>query len=262
MIGAIRNWLVDPRARGLDVDSAEFSLAHREIMKSKPLVRDLFTGFYRRCRALDENLLAGSGARVEIGSGSGFMGDVYPDVITSDVKHLPFVRLVTRGEQLPFADGSLRAIYGINTFHHFPDPRAFLIEATRVLSPGGGVILVEPFHGPAARALFSNLHASEYFDTRGGWTRETSGPFSNANQALSYIVFRRDRAIFEREFPSLRLMHDEPHTHLSYLLSGGVNFRQLAPSALGGLIRLTETLLSPLDRFFALQHTLVLRKTQ
>jgi SAM-dependent methyltransferase len=261
LIARLRSWLTDPRARNLDVDSADFSLAHREVLKSKPLVRELFMHFYRRCRALDDRHFRGTGARLEIGSGSGFMGDVYPDVITSDVKHLPFVRLVARGEQLPFANASLRAIYGINTFHHFPDPRAFLREATRVLAPGGGIVLIEPYHGPAARALFSNLHASEYFDTRGEWTTAATGPFSNANQALSYIVFDRDRAMFEREFPRLRIVSDEPHTHLSYLLSGGVNFRQLVPSALGGLIRRTETLLSPLDRFLALQHTLVLQKT-
>lgn len=261
MIATIRNWLLDPRAKNLDVDSPEFSIAHRRIMMGKPLLRDLFRAFYQRCRQADERFLTGNGARLEIGSGASFMSDVYPDVITSDIKPLPFVRLVCRGEQLPFADGFLRAVYAINTFHHFPDPRAFFRELDRALAPGGGAILIEPYHSPAARALFRRLHASEGYETSGGWTTDASGPFSNANQALSYIVFERDRAQFQREFPRLRVVHDEPHTHLSYLLSGGVNFRQLVPDFAAGLIRSIEKMSSPLDRLLALQHTLVLQKT-
>lgn len=260
MLAIIRNLLVEPRVRGLDVDAPGISLVHREILMSKPLLRTLFRGFYDRCREADERFLSGSGARLDIGSGSSFIRDVYPDVVTSDVKLLPFVQLVCRGEQLPFRDASLRAVYGINAFHHFPDPRAFFREMLRVLAPGGGVVLIEPWHGPVARALFRRLHPSEGFDTAAGWNAPGAGPFSNANQALSYIVFARDRAVFEREFPALQIVHDRPHTHLGYLLSGGVNFRQLAPTAAGALIRFAETALSPLDPLLALQHTVVLRK--
>lgn len=45
----------------------------------------------------------------------------------------------------------------------------------------------------------------------------------DSNQAFSRIVFQRDRAEFERQFPLLRL---EPWVYLpwfSYLVSGGVN---------------------------------------
>jgi hypothetical protein len=83
---------------------------------------------------------------------------------------------------------------------------------------------------------------------------------SSANQALSYVVFARDRALFEREFPQLELMLDQPHTHLTYLLSGGVNFRQLVPSWAAPSVELTERLLGPLNPLLAIQHSIVLRK--
>ncbi|MBX3133296.1 MAG: class I SAM-dependent methyltransferase [Gemmatimonadaceae bacterium] len=259
---SLRDLLLDPRVRALDVDSPEFSLAHRRVLLAKPLVQQLFREFYRRCRALDDRLLAGEGLRVEIGSGSGFMCENYPDVITSDVKPLPFVQLVFRGEEMPFRDSSLRALYAINTFHHLQSPRAFFEELNRVLVPGGGAILIEPYYGPFARWLFPRLHASEGFDMDAStWeSSAVAGPFSDANQALSYIVFKRDRALFEAEFPGLAIVHERPHTHLQYLLSGGVNFRQLVPSFLGGALVAAERLLAPIDRWLALQHTIVLRR--
>jgi len=262
MPGFLRRWLLDPRVRSLDPDSTDFSVAHRRVLMSKPLVQGLFRSFYQRCRALDERYFSGSGIRVEIGSGAGFIAETYADVVTSDVKLLPFVQLVCRGERMPFRDGSVRALYAINTFHHIPSPGAFFSELDRVLHPGGGAVLIEPYFGPVARRLFAGLHASETFDmaaTRWEAPAE-AGPFSQANQALSWVVFVRDRARFEREFPRIEIVADEPHTHLRYLLSGGVNFRQLLPSVAEPLIVGAERVLSPFNRLLALQHSVVLRR--
>jgi SAM-dependent methyltransferase len=262
MTGFIRRLLTEPRVRGLDVDAEAFSLAHRQVLRDKPLLRRLFVDFYRRCRESDDLFFTASGARVEIGSGAGFIGEVYPDVITSDIKYLPFVRLVCRGEALPFADGELRALYAINTFHHIPNPRAFFAELVRVLAPGGGAVLIEPYHGFLARFLFRRLHASETFESDApSWeSAEPIGPFSSANQALAYIVFERDKAEFEAAFPELELVAVQPHTHLRYLLSGGVNFRQLVPSAADPVLVALERALAPLNGALALQQTLVLRR--
>lgn len=262
MLSRLRDWLVDPRVRSLDVDHTDFSVAHRRVLLSKPLLQHLFRDFYARCRDMDARHLTGNGIRIEIGSGSGFMGEVYPDVVTSDLKPLPFVQLVCRGERLPFGDSTVRALYAINTFHHVPSPSQFLEEMERVLAPGGGAIFIEPYHGLLARFLFRRLHASEIFDPEAAqWNAPSSaGAFSQANQALSYIVFVRDRARFEREFPSLEIVADEPHTHLRYLLSGGVNFRQLVPDAAEGAVLALERVLSPLCPLLALQHTIVLRR--
>ena len=56
-------------------------------------------------------------------------------------------------------------IYGMNCFHHFPDPDRFFTELERVLVPGGGCVLVDPYHGPFARWLYPRLFATEGYDT-------------------------------------------------------------------------------------------------
>ena len=263
MIGRLRDWLIDPTVRSYDVDSPAFSIAHRQVVQRKLILRRLFESFYEECRGMDLRYFGDCpGQRLEIGSGAGIINDIYPDVITSDIKVLPFIDLVLSADRLPFPDNSLRAIYGINVFHHLPQPRDFFRETLRVLHPGGGIVLIEPFYGPLADWVFRNLHKSERFDPDApSWEADdNAGPFSNANQALSYIIFKRDRSQFEREFPQLELVQQRPHTHVWYIVSGGVNFRQLLPNSLTLAVRFIDQTLSPLNRWIALQHTIVLRK--
>jgi SAM-dependent methyltransferase len=260
---ALRKWLAEPETRDLDINGVELSTAHRRVLQKKKMLRALFAGFYRRCRAADERFFGLTpGGRLEIGSGAGIIKQYDPQVITSDIKPLPFVDLVAPAERLPLPDASLRAVYGINVFHHIPDPSAFFRELLRVVHPGGGAVLIEPYYGPVARRLFVRLHAEEGFDvTMPGWRNtQQQGPCSRVNQALSYIVFRRDYAEFCRRFPTLELVFDQPHTQLMYFLSGGVNFRQLLPDAATPLVQAAEALLAPLNRWIALQHLLVLRR--
>ena len=259
----LRETLKEPATRTLDVNTSDMTVVHRHVLLNSACLRRMFEGFYAECRRLDERLFNGcDGPRLEIGSGSSIIQEFWPDVVTSDIKPLPFVDRVVDAQAMPFADGSLRAIYGINVFHHLPRPRLFFREAIRVLQPGGGVVFIEPYHGIFARWLFPRLHDSEIFDlSADAWENDLqSGPCSGANQALSGIIFDRDRDRFVSEFPELELVLDRPHTHLSYLLSGGVNFRQLVPGWAGSLVPSLESILSPLNRWIALQHTIVLRK--
>lgn len=265
MLRRLKAWLREPEVRRAGhVEGLEFTLAHRAVLESKKWVRELFEGFYRDCREMDECYFGdGPGKRLEIGSGSSLIKDLYPDVITSDLKPLPFVDRVLDATEMPFADGELRAIYAINTFHHLPDPEAFFREALRVRT-GGGMVLIEPFHGPAASWLFRHMpDAAERFDREApDWiNRLQTGPNENANSALSYLVFHRDLALFRQRFPNLELLLDRPHTHLRYLLGSGLTFRQLAPDWTSPLVAAVERMLAPLDRWLALQHTIVLRRS-
>lgn len=265
MISRLRDWLTDPSVDSHDVDSPDFSIAHRQVVLRKIMLRGLFESFYKRCREMDLRYFGDCpGARLEIGSGAGILKEVFADVITSDIKHLPFIDIVLSAEKLPFSDNSLRAIYAINVFHHLPRPRAFFAEVLRVLHPGGGVVLIEPFYGPVAGWVFRHLHKSEGFEPDApSWeSTEDMGPFSNANQALSYVIFKRDRDCLDKEFPQLSVVADSPHTHVWYVVSGGVNFKQLLPDSLMNLVKLTEQILSPFDRWIALQHTIVLHKKE
>lgn len=264
LVGMMRRWLGEPELRGVDPDSDDFTRRHAAILARKPFARQVLTGFCRRCRIADERYFSTCSAtlRLEMGSGAGLMKQVVPDVITSEVKHVSNIDLIARAEDLPFADQSLRAIYAINTFHHVSDPRAFFREAARTLAAGGGIVLIEPYYGPFARLLFKRLFTMESYDTTvPHWPRhERTQVASAANQALSYIVLQRDRALWQGTFPELEILLDEPHTHLSYLTSGGANFRQILPNAMASAIVRLEQSFPYLNPFLALQHTVVIRR--
>ena len=258
----IRRLLAEPRLAGIDVDRPDLVEVHRRILATKPLTRAVFTELYHACREADERHLTGDGLRVEIGAGSSFLKTLYPDVVTTDIKSAPGIEMVVDAMAMPFADGSVRAIYGIHCFHHLPDPSAFLDELTRVVVPGGGCVLIEPYYGPVASMLFQRVFTTESFDPdQAAWETPTHGPMAGANQALSYVVLVRDARRFASRFPELRIVERRPLTNwLRYLLSGGLNFRTLAPVRSDPVLRGMETVLSPAARWLALHHLIVLRK--
>lgn len=262
LVPSLRRLLMDPRLEHVDYDSDDLTEIHRRILAEKPLMREVFADFYRLCRELDARHFAGAGRRVELGAGVSIFKQLYPDVLCTDVKHTPSVDLVVDAQAMPFAAGSVRAFYALNCFHHFPRPELFFAELARVLNPGGGCVLIEPYHGPVARRFYERLFATEGFDPAApGWTTSSSGVMKGANQALSYIVFQRDVAQFRQRHPALEIVDQRPlHNYWRYLLSGGLNFRQLVPTFLSPAIRKLEVVAAPLDRFLALHHVVVLRK--
>lgn len=259
----IAEMLQEPLLRDLDVDSSDRIALHKKILEKKPLMRGVCREIYALCADLDKQLFSASGTRIELGAGVSFIKEFFSDVIVSDVVPAPHLdKIIDAQAMSDVPDNSVAAFYGIHCFHHFPAPRKFFSELNRTLKPGGGCILVEPYFGAAARLVYPRLFKSERFDMdQVSWDGGEAGVMSDANQALSYIVFYRDRLIFERENPALEICYSDQLTnYLRYVLSGGLNFRSLVPNGSDSALKLVERLIKPLRSFLALHHVTVLRK--
>lgn len=252
-----------PETADLDVDGANRLAVHAAVLRGKPMLAAVFRECHELMLAADRRAFGDTpGLRVELGAGVAPISGTFPEVLATDVVPGPGLDRVIDAQDMDLPDGSVRALYGQNCFHHLPDPLRFLTEAERVVAPGGGVVLIEPYYGPVASVVFKRLFASEEFDkAMPGWRSEASGPMQGANQALSYIVFVRDRARFERELPNLELVETFPlGNYVRYLLSGGLNFRQLVPGFTEPALRALESTLRPLRNVLALHHMVVLRR--
>jgi SAM-dependent methyltransferase len=170
-----------------------------------------------------------AGLVVELGSGGGFAKTFIPDLITTDVIPYDDIEHVVDATRMPFENGSIRLIAMLNVFHHIPDVAAFLAEASRCLTPGGRVLIIDQHPGWISKPILKYLHHEPFRPDAADWSFETTGPLSGANGALAWIVFVRDRKLLETKFPVLRLLRYEPFAPLRYWLCGGLKKWSLLP---------------------------------
>lgn len=240
-----------------NLDDPRTTIAHREIILEKPFLKRWYSDFYRQFAK--ELRKVKNGKFLEIGSGGGFLKDVFPEIITSDILQLPNVDMVFSAEELPFKDNELGGIVMLNVFHHIPRPYLFLKEAERTLVKGGKVIMVEPANSAFGRFIYKRFH-HEPFDENGPREIKAGNPLSHSNQALPHIYFERDLEQFRKDFPSLRIKSVSYHSPFSYVISGGVSRGSLLPYFMYGAVKATEWLLSPLSKQLGLFCTIELEK--
>lgn len=254
--------LRDPETAGLDVDGSDRLILHRKILDKKPMLRGVFQDFHNLFDRINRGFFSGDGSSIELGAGVAPMRDDYPYVLSTDIVPGANLDFCLNAEKMNLPDSSVRVFFGQNCFHHFPTPENFFSELMRVLVDGGGAVLLEPYFGFVARNFYKRLFSTETFDMENrSWESPLSGPMKGANQALSYIVFVRDRSLFEKKFPCLNIVHAELcGNYLRYLLSGGLNFRSLCPHVLAPVVRFMEWMLSPFNRWLCLHHVVVIRK--
>lgn len=171
------------------------------------------------------------GCVFELGSGGGFAATVIPELITSDILPYQGIDCVVDAEQLPLPDNSVRLFCMMNVFHHIPDVRAFLREAQRCLTTGGRLFIIDQHVGHISRFILRYFHHEPFSPDAAEWHFESRGPLSGANGALAWLVFRRDRGLFESKFKHLKLLRYEPHTPLGYWISGGLHGWSLLPGS-------------------------------
>lgn len=178
---------------------------------------------------------------IEVGSGLGLARLSGQRWLHSDVSGGAPLSLVNMAQELPYRSECLDALVLKDTWHHIPDIERFLEEAHRVLRPGGLVAVFDPYWGLLARPVYRFLH-QEAWDHR---TPTWSFPSKNAwdsNQALTYLMLKRDRALFDARWGSrFTVIEPKPLIGPSFLLSGGVSRRTvLSGKMLSSLLRWEE----------------------
>ncbi len=256
---ALLKWFKLPETQKIsNIDDVSATELHSEIIHKKEFLKKIYsenyTSFIKSIGDDFENKKI-----VELGSGGGFIKDLIPNCITSDVIELPNIDMYFSGLDMPFDNDSIDAFVMIDVLHHIPDSAAFFTEAVRCLKPSGKIIMIEPANTLWGGFIYRNFH-HEPFDAKGRWGFESTGPMSSANGAIPWILFKRDKIEFIEKFPSLQINKIKHHTPFRYLISGGVSMRQLLPSFTYPVILGFEFLLSPLNRYIGMFMTIELEK--
>jgi SAM-dependent methyltransferase len=254
----LQAWLAHPLTRGLDLNDPQTTSLRRRILKEKRFLRLIYEEWYE---SLAEELPKGDEPILEIGSGGGFMSDHIPNLITSEVFVCANVDVALSAMQMPFGKDAFRAIVMTGVLHHIPDVRRFFEEATRCLRPGGSIVMIEPWVTSWSRQTYTRLHHEPFEPNARDWHFPSNGPLSDANSALPWILFDRDRAKFQREFPSLEIVSIKPMMPFLYLLSGGLSMRSLMPGWSFKPWCFVERLLQPWMNSWAMFARIVLVKT-
>jgi hypothetical protein len=129
-----------------------------------------------------------------------------------------------------------------------------------VLKENGKIIMIEPANSLWGRFIYAHFH-HEPFNPKGNWQISDSGPLSGANGSLPWIVFVRDKDIFNKVFPNLVIEEITYHTLLRYLLSGGVPFKQFVPDFSFPFFRSIDRFLVSLSKQLSMFMTIKIKKT-
>ena len=247
-----------PELDKIDIDDPKTTILRKKIVRRKRFLYKLYLDFYKQMLTMIKELP--KGPIIELGSGPGFIKEIIPTVITSEVFLIPNLDLVFSGHHLPFKDRSVSCFLMLDVFHHIPKPFRFLQEAERCLRKGGRIVMIEPYNSSFGRFFYQHFH-HECFDPSAGWEHQEQGPLSGANGALPWIIFIRDKHKFKQNLPNLQIKSIHPHTPFAYLLSGGVSFRSFLPGICFKPVRFIEKLLSPFNKEIGLFATISLEKT-
>jgi SAM-dependent methyltransferase len=249
----------------VDTQAHEQLLRHRRTWDTKPVLRRVYTEeFFARLLAHRNP----QGASIEVGAGPGFFKQVAPSIFSTDLIWCPWLDAVADAQHLPFCANTLSNIFGLDMLHHLAAPLDFLREASRILAPGGRLILIEPWLTPFSYFLFRFFHQERCDLSETPWlatafNNANEKPAFDGNQAIPYLLFCSKRRSQTLEvLPQLKLIALDRFCLFTYLLSGGFNHANLLPQSLYPLLSKFERFTMPLWRSLAaLRVLLVLEKT-
>lgn len=237
---------------------------HMAVWRSKPALRAIYH------EDIFKLLIAHMvpGPALEIGGGPGFLKAAHPRIISSDIVPRGHLDLACDAHHLPFADSTLSNLIGVDVIHHFLEPQRVLEECCRVLSPGGRIVLSEPWITPVSRLVYKHFHhedcavVDDPFTCAFPETNSGKDPWVG-NAMIPYLLFgSKGRNAFRERFPGLMLKACKPTSTLAYPLTRGFQSSGIHSEGLIRFIlkleRMAAPLLTPIMAFRAL---LVLQKS-
>lgn len=208
----------------IDKEALEFFITHRRVWDQKPVLRRIYNDeFFARLLSFRKK----DGVSVEVGAGPGFLKQALPSLLSTDLVWCPWLDVVADAQSLPFADSSVANILGLDMLHHLASPMNFLLEAQRVLVPGGRLILVEPWVTLFSYFIYRYFHQEDCdLSARPRELSDDHPPSEkkafDGNQAIPYLLFgSRNRSQTLGSLPGLTLLVVEPFRLFAYLLSMG-----------------------------------------
>lgn len=265
----LSRWLALPLTAGCDLDDPRTTALRRRIIESKPFLKRIYQDWYDAIatalpREAGPVLEIGSGAgfmreRIARVIRSDIMWLPGLD-LTADATRLPFrdgalagVAMTNVFHHIPdpraFLAEAARCtrpggalvliepwVTPWSTFvyrhlHHEPfDPSATAWSLSGPAKAGHDEPTARAGHDePPAGAGLSDPAEAGHDEPASSHQLASNGPLSGANGALPWIVFERDRTLFEREFPSWQVTSVAALMPFRYVVSGGVSLRSLSP---------------------------------
>jgi SAM-dependent methyltransferase len=247
----------------LQTQSLERFERHRRVWAQNGALRALNAALYERVRR--ELPPRARGRWVELGAGPGFARDTIPDMELTDLVRAPWLDRQVNAEAMPFDDRSVGALVLFDVLHHLPSPRRFFEEATRVLAPGGRIVMCEPYISPVSYPVYKFLH-DEPLDLSIDPLALADGegaardPF-DANQGIPTVLFGRKRRAFTQALPGLAVARIQYMSGFSCPASGGFSHGPFLPWALWSLLhRIDGAIPSAIMRWMAFRMLVVIER--
>ena len=171
---------------------------------------------------ISQQLSKSDGMNLELGCGASFIDKKIKSIKKSDVFFNSNTDLKLNAMEVGLKfENKISNLILVNVFHHISNPELFLRSAEKSLITGGRIIMVEPSNNIWSRLVYKIIGHEKFDIKQVNWQFESNDPLLDSNQALSWIIFKRDYKKFKKLFPKFSILNKKSMMPFSYLLSGG-----------------------------------------